>query len=228
MPNYKMYKKSPIALTLRSSLGALLAAFAVACGATPEESQSVDQASIDDPLAAIVAQNLTALATQCQFNTTTGVMTVAVATGETAIISKRVADSAIVQNGWGCNNAATAGTVKKITVTGSAGDETVIVDFTNGVFSTGTASATSGIAVDMGGSTGTDVFAVRGTTGADSWAMGTLGIAVNADAFKDISFVTQPDSYTVSLGDGNDTWTAGGGSGLGVGTTYVGAKPITL
>src|SRR5260221_12305738 len=149
MPNYKMYKKSPIALTLRSSLGALLAAFAVACGATPEESQSVDQASIDDPLAAIVAQNLTALATQCQFNTTTGVMTVAVATGETAIISKRVADSAIVQNGWGCNNAATASTVKKITSTRTPLNRTVICRFTKRVLSTGAASATSGIARGM-------------------------------------------------------------------------------
>src|SRR5260221_3678076 len=139
----------PVSRSTRGNLATLLVAFMAACGPTTEASNALPASSADDPLAAIVEQNLTALATQCQFNATTGVMTVAVATGETAIISKRVADSAIVQNGYGCNNAAAASTVKKITITGSTLNETVIVDFTNGVFATGAASATSGIARGM-------------------------------------------------------------------------------
>jgi Ca2+-binding RTX toxin-like protein len=228
MPKDKMYQSNSLSRTLRSSLSALLAAFAVGCGASPDAPVQSPAETDNDPIAALVNQQLTALASQCTFNTTTGVMTVAVASGETAIISKRATDSNIVQNGFACDHAVTASTLKKIAITGSSGDETVIIDYTNGVFATGTASATSGISVDMGGSAGGDSFGIRGTTTADTFTMGASGIAVNADAFKDVSFVTEPDTYTVSLADGNDTWSAGGGSSLGIGATYAGGKPVVL
>src|SRR5260221_4646157 len=125
----------PVSRSTRGNLATLLVAFMAACGPTTEASNALPASSADDPLAAIVEQNLTALATQCQFNATTGVMTVAVATGETAIISKRAADSAIVQNGYGCNNPATASTVKKITSTRTPLNRTVICRFTKRVLS---------------------------------------------------------------------------------------------
>jgi Ca2+-binding RTX toxin-like protein len=214
---------------LLSSLAALLSAFAVGCGAAPESSSkgATEEANADDPIAALV-EHMTALATPCTFNVTSGLMTVTVAAGETAIISRRATDSVIVQNGVACATAGTAATVKKIAVTGSAGDETIVVDYSNGLFATGTTSATSGIAVDMGGSAGADVFGIRGTVAADTVTFGASGIAVNIDTSKDITLTTEPDSYTVSLADGNDTFTSAGGTTVGVGTVYAGNKPIVV
>jgi Ca2+-binding RTX toxin-like protein len=229
-----MHQSNRIQKTLLSSLSALLTAFAVGCGAAPDASTSTpasnDSVSADDPLGAIIERSMTPLAAPCTFVTTTGVMTVTVATGETAIISKRATDSVIVQNGVACTTSATVATLKQIKITGSAGDETVIIDYTNGIFAAGTTSAASGILVDMGGNTGAskEIFGIRGTNSADALVMGASGIAVNADASKDISFTTEPESYTVSLGDGNDSFSAAGGTALGVGTTYIGAKPVVL
>ncbi|HVU04109.1 MAG TPA: calcium-binding protein [Polyangiaceae bacterium] len=221
--------------SLRSSLGALLAAFAVGCSAAPEtpaptSAEKTAAPDVDDPLAAVV-QKMTPLATPCAFSATTGIMTVTVASGETAIIAKRPTDAVIVQNGVPCATAATSTTLKKIAITGSSGDETVIVDFTSGLFATGTSSATSGITVDMGGSGGSDVFGIRGqnsTGSTDTVTFGSTGVAVNTDAYKDISFTAEPDSYIVSLADGKDVWSAAGGSSMGIGTAYAGGKPLVV
>ena len=78
-------------------------------------------------------------------------MTVTVGAGETAIISRRAADSAILQNGDSCDNLATNSTLKKLVVTGNGARRDVILDFTNGLFGVGTSStATTGITVDLG------------------------------------------------------------------------------
>jgi len=143
-------------------------------------------------------------------------MTVAVAGGETAIISKRASDSAILQNGAACDNAVTSSTLKKIAITGAnASAKTVILDFTNGLFATGTSStASTGITVDLGTSVG-DTLGIRGTTGADNFAYGASGINLNNDAFKDIT-VTNVENHTVYMGDGADTFTASGGGITGL------------
>jgi len=156
---------------LKSSLYALLTSLAVACGAPDEAGDSTSPVAPNDPFEGIEEQ-LTQPTNPCTFNATTGVMTVIVDAGETIILSKRVADANILQNGYGCVTAVNASTLKQIVVTGSPGDETVIVDFSNGVFATGTTSATSGISVNMGGSSGGDSFGVRGTTGADTITLG--------------------------------------------------------
>jgi Ca2+-binding RTX toxin-like protein len=202
---------------LSKSLLLLLAAAAPACsgGAEPAKAPAVGS---DDPFLAI-EQELTPLASQCTFNTSTGVMGVAVATGETAIITRRAVDSAILVNGQQCTNPVTAATVKRINVVGTSGAQTVILDFTNGVFATGTTSTTSGIWVDL--DAGADTFGVRGSTLADTFTFGTNAaaggrkqVAVNADTNGDV-FVTGTGSksYIVAMGDGNDTVSFAGGSG---------------
>jgi Ca2+-binding RTX toxin-like protein len=201
---------------MRTSLrtSTLLTALALVLGACGD---SQDQNSSDsDPFSA-TEQGLTSLATPCAFNTSTGVMTVTVATGETAILSKRASDSAVLQNGAQCDNKATSSTLKKITVNGSTGDETVILDFTNGVFAAGTSSATSGIAVDMKAGTG-DVVGLRGTSGNDSIVFGISGVNLNGDKFKDIT-IAGAESYVVSLGSGDDSFTAGGSTETGAAFT---------
>ena len=65
-------------------------------------------------------QPLTTLTTGCTFTSSTGQMTLVVQSGETAIISKRVVDSAILVNGVQCGTANST-TLKKIGVTEKTG-----------------------------------------------------------------------------------------------------------
>ena len=190
----------------------LLAATIAACASGPERT-SPKGADYDDPLAEL-DQSLTPLATQCTFNTTTGLMTVTIASGETAVIARSAADSAILQNGQACDNPVTATTLKKITVTGSSGDDTLLLDFTNGLFALGTTSAaSSGIAIDLGAGTG-DKLAIKGTSSGDKFNFGAAGILLNTDTNKDISYAGV-ESFVVSLGDGDDTFTSEGGGVAG-------------
>src|SRR6187200_237391 len=76
--------------------------------------------STDDPFQQ-AEENLSPLASTCTFVASSGLMTVNVAAGETAIISRRAADSAILQNGASCDNLATSSTLKKLMVVGAAG-----------------------------------------------------------------------------------------------------------
>ncbi|HVW25396.1 MAG TPA: hypothetical protein VHC69_08495 [Polyangiaceae bacterium] len=231
MPNTK-FKTITKNKTLRASLGTLLLAFAAGCsssagssGTTSEPTAPVSQ----DPVEAILGQKLTAPAQQCHFDGS--IMTVH-ATAETAIISKRATDSNIVQNGFDCDTPVSASKLKTISIVGSSGDETVILDYTNGLFATGT-NGGAGVTVDMGGSSGHDSFGIRGTSTADTITFGADGIAVNTDKFKDISFKTEPDSYAVSLAAGDDKWSASGGAAVGLGASYGGGsmnngKPIAV
>jgi Ca2+-binding RTX toxin-like protein len=231
MPNTMFNKPINKTRTLRASLGTLLLAFAAGCssGAGQAPTPSSQAPVSVDPIEAILGQKLTAPVHQCTFNTTSGIMTVNVA-AETAIISKRATDSNIVQNGFDCDNPVSAAKLKGITITGSAGDETVILDYTNGLFATGTASAVGIASVDMGTSAGHDSFGIRGTSTADTVTFGADGVSVNSDKFKDITFKSggEPDSYAVSLAAGDDKWSAAGGAAVGLGAAYAGGKPIAV
>ena len=203
-----------------------LVVFALAgCSTTTESVKS------DDPFQS-AEEKLTPLATPCTFVAATGLMTVTVAAGETAIISRRAADSAILQNGASCDNLATSATLKKLVVNGSGAAKTAILDFTNGLFATGTSStSTTGIVVDLG-TGGGNTLGIRGTTGADNFAYGVGGINLNNDAFKDIT-VSNVANHTVYLGDGADTFTAAGGAAVGAAfgsalTVYGGAGADTF
>ncbi|HEY6557642.1 MAG TPA: calcium-binding protein [Polyangiaceae bacterium] len=185
----------------------------VALGGCASEAPEKPNSNSDDPFASL-AENLTPLATQCTFVASSGLMTVTIAAGETAIISKRAADSAILQNGAPCDNAVTSGTLKRIEVTATGNNDTLVLDFTNGVFATGTSSAaTTGIDVDMGAGTG-GVFGIRGQNAADTMTFGADAITVNADNYKDV-VVAGAETYTVYLGNGNDTFSAAGSTPTG-------------
>ncbi|AKU98158.1 Alkaline phosphatase [Labilithrix luteola] len=189
-----------------------LAAILAACAGQTGSEKPDSPFNPDEPFAKVEAA-LTPLATACAFNATTGAMTVTIADGETAIISKRAADSAILQNGETCATVATSTTLKKITVTGSSGTNALILDFTNGLFALGTTSAaSSGIAVDLGA--GTDTLGIKGTSGADNFVFGAASILLNTDTNKDIT-VAGVEAYVVSLGDGDDVYSAAGNATAG-------------
>lgn len=205
--------------SIAKTFSLLIAAGLVACAG--EGNPAPSSTDKNDPLAYDEA-NLTPLATPCTFNATTGLMTVTIATGETGIISKRAADSAILQNGVVCDVTATSATLKKIAVTGSAGDDKLILDFTNGLYALGTSStATTGISVDLGD--GNDTLGIKGTSGDDSFVFGATSLLLNADTNKDIT-ATHIEAYSLSLGDGNDTYTGAGNATAGA----VFAGPISV
>jgi Ca2+-binding RTX toxin-like protein len=107
----------------------------------------------------------------------------------------------------------TTTSVKKIVVTGTSGDDEVIIDTAPGSFG-GIFSVQGGISVDMAGGTG-DAFKVRGSSGIDKWSMGTDGTDVffelSGDKNADV-WVVGAESYVVALGEGNDTFTGAGGA----------------
>ncbi|HVW24622.1 MAG TPA: calcium-binding protein [Polyangiaceae bacterium] len=193
----------------------------VGCGQSAEPPRAVSKVRPDDPYA--VAE-FDSLATPCTFDPTSGVMTVTVESGETALIARRSTDSVITQNGDQCGNPARASSLKALHVTADS-STTVILSFAYGLYATGSAtSPQSGIVVDM--SSGGD-FELVGTSGNDTVTLGTRGIGVNADTVADITFPHgEPDSYTFSLGAGADTWTSDGG--YGTGSTYTGGKPLAV
>jgi len=174
----------------------------------------------DDPFLQ-AEENLSPLAAPCTFVASSGLMTVTASGTETAIISRRAADSAILQNGFACDNLATSSTLKKLVINGSAAGTTVILDFTNGLFGVGTSSTTTtGIAVNL---TTSGTLGIRGTAAADKIAYGATGVNLNGDAFKDIT-MTNVSTHVVYLGDGADTFTAAGGTDIGGAF----ATPITV
>jgi len=168
----------------------------------------------DDPFQQ-AEENLSPLTAPCTFVVASGLMTVNVAAGETAIISRRAADSAILQNGASCDNLATSSTLKRLMVVGAnGGSKTVILDFTNGLFGVGTSSvATTGIDVSLGTSMG-DTLGIRGTAAADNIIYGATGVNLNNDTFKDIN-IAGAETHVVYLGDGADTFSASGGTAIG-------------
>ncbi len=209
--------------------------------------QSVDQthgpaatADPNDPIARIEA-NEKPLAAQCVFDKTAGAMTVAVATGETANVTMRSADKAILVNGLGCTSDAgttnytgtqitavgsgTTNVLKLLTITGtSGGTNTAMIDFTNGLFAVGAGTATTGIVIDLKGDAA-DSLVVSGTAGNDVVTVGALGVSVDNPKKLDISFLTGVGKLYFSLGDGNDLFSAGGDTVAGgaSNTAYVAA-----
>jgi len=188
----------------RSTLSLLAACALTACGDEPFELDVTD--GIPEFNGA-----LTALATPCAFVGSSGIATVTLASAEIALISRRAVDSAILANGVACGTA-TATLLKRLNITGAGGDETVILDFQNGLFGAGT-TASAGIVVDLLGGTG-DALKFRGQKTADTLTFGADGINTAADTARDVT-VTGVETFVVASGDGNDIVTGAGGAGTG-------------
>jgi|APLak6261679142_1056127.scaffolds.fasta_scaffold00080_27 Ca2+-binding RTX toxin-like protein len=207
-------------MSLKNKIIAGLAALAlVGCGPTEEPKDYGDISGVEE-----IAQPLAALATAPTF--ASGTLTVVLASGETAIISKHAVSGNILVNDV-ATTGATSTAVKKIDITGHAtGTETLILDFANGTFAPGIASS-AGIVAALGG--GNDILKIRGAGAtADAFVVGgtnqAIDIAFNVDAYKDISVTATAalGGVTFSLGGGADTFTAlTGANGTG-GAAYTG------
>ena len=114
--------------------------------------------------------------------------------------------------------AATTTNTDTVTVTGASGSsETVTIDQAGGAFAPG-ATAESGaaeieIAVNLGDAM--DRVVVLGTAGNDAVAVGTNGVALNADGDVDVTFAPLPATLEVWGGTGKNSITGQGTQGAG-------------
>jgi len=152
-------------------------------------------------------QGLANLSSQCTF--VSGVATLAMVGDEVAMVSK-LTSGALGVNGYPCSTATTAA-LKKLIITGDLDDQTVIIDYLSGVFAPGISGAV-GLDVDLGA--GTDALKFRGTKLADTFVFGATGIAINTDAFKDVSYANV-ESFVVTMSDGADNFSGAGNAVVG-------------
>lgn len=194
-----------------------------------------------DPLARMVEQGMLPLANTVTLTGNT--LAVSVRGGETALISMRPADKAILVNGQitldskGFPAGSSTGTaVKKIVVSedsGHTGAKQILVDYTNGAFATGAAAAsgtcptaasaaTAGVWIDAGSdNTKVNTLGIKGSTAADKITFGANGVNMTANKCADLSWqgaaaaMGGVSTFIVSMGAGNDTWYAGGDTATG-------------
>lgn len=222
---------------LWSAVGVLAIVGVWACGNEPS-GQSGDPTPTnrakpgDFPGIDEVAGNLAQLASACAFATDGGVMTVALASDEYALIARGSLNdggASLTVNGTPCGSA-TPTAVNRINVTGHAtGNETVIIDYLGGTFALGTTKSV-GVNVDLKGGT-SDSLRIRGSSGvdnvllatavADAGTNGVYSIAVGINGvtnpgIKAITF-TGVESVLVSTGPGADVLRTAGQADAGVG-----------
>lgn len=159
-------------------------------------------------------QRLVPLQTPCTF--ASGAMTIVLAPGELGFLERRASDSALLVNGDPCGVApaiAKSTTATSATVSGdSVGGETMVVDYSNGVFLRGSAGA-PGLVINLLGG-GTDVVQVRMSATRDTVKAGANGLDVSGDSVRDVT-LAGVTSLTVTLGDGDDVFNASAGGALG-------------
>lgn len=161
-------------------------------------------------------QGLAPLLTPCLFTPASGAMTIVLASSEFAHVERRLSDSALLVNGVTCDGGGTfakSTTALRATVSGDvSGGETLLLDFTNGPFLKGSATAAA-VSIDLGGG-GTDVLQLRGSPLKDTMRAGALGWDTTGDGLRDLTLVNV-SSVIVTLGDGDDVFSAAGGGNLG-------------
>jgi Ca2+-binding RTX toxin-like protein len=200
--------------------------FGVACATDEYLPEDVDLGDIEG--IEEIEEGLTDLTSRCTFTAATGVLVLALQSGDIAMIGKAT-DGRVVINGFGCSTATSTST-KRIDVTGAGGAETVILDYLGGTFSLGLSTG-AGITVDLGA--GTDALKIRGSKLADTYTFGSTGIAINADNNVDVTH-TAVETFVVTLTDGNDVFSGAGNTATGgaefasVVTVYGGAGNDTI
>lgn len=201
----------------------ITAAFLVGCGGQAQSPGT--QKPIDD-IFGVATENLTALQNTCQYNTTSKLLTISLVANEVAIITREpgadpidLTDDYLLVNGFECNVQVPASTVSKITVTTTGtGNETVVFDFSNGLYATGgSSSTTTGLNVSLGNGTG-DMLGFKFGDGNDAIVYGASGASWGNDNLKDLTY-SGVEVHKVYLGDGNDSY-AGTGSLAGTGAAF--------
>jgi len=160
----------------------------------------------------------------CTFSGTA--LSFALAANQPVIVSLRSSDSAILVNDAACVSAtgvtATTVNAKKLTITGTSGNDTVILDYLNGGFLPGAGTA---VGVELNFAGGSDALKIRGSKSADFYTAGASGLSINNDTVKDIS-VSSTGTLAITISSGPGTDTVSGAGGYGTGAAYAGALVI--
>jgi hypothetical protein len=261
----------------RLTIGATTLLFiASACSNDSDDGDSRDKrAANDDAFEGVAVAGLPLLAAGCTIVTTgtAPVMTVIVKDGESALITLRPSDNMVTVNGhvfMGATDTnapcdiAPSGTISVIADQAVGAvlaphmlGRTVILDYINGLFMTAASATTPPIKIDfstMGDGGGLNQLKIRGSDGADQFAVGagtgvgaaavfafnanakwgvatsqaggTGGGAVALDAFADVTFKLLP-TVMMSTGAGDDRLDAEGlGAIAGVGTAFPNALKL--
>ena len=148
------------------------------------------------------------VAATCVLNTTTKILTYTFGSGELVVLVSQNSGKVLTFNGFT--------NVTKLVMTGTAANETVILDYlgAGGNILPGSATAV-GMAIDLGA--GTNQFKMRGTAAADTWVLGAGGLSTKTATVKDLTFVATGGTvaYTASLGAGADNFSAAGNATVG-------------
>jgi hypothetical protein len=188
--------------------------------------QTPNGASSDDPLESVTQDILAPLSNAPSYSN--GTLTITVAPGELGMVSLQAVTNAVIVNGV-ATTGATQSTVTTISIVesgdgGSAGSDAAsllttefIVDYSNGLFATGTNTVGQGITVNLAG-TEPAIFGIKGTGGNDTITFGATGVNVNGDANEDIIFGANnggAGTFVVSMGAGDDLFSSAGDTSTG-------------
>lgn len=168
------------------------------------------------------------------FNDQTKTLTIQMTAGTPSVILG-VVNGFVSANGHPCvkksgdGGASLAPTaVKKVMVVGTSGSgEQVVVDMLTGGFGSSILSAMGGISVDLGAGSG-DELTVRGSSAAERWTAGQgandVYFDISGDSVADLR-ASNAEVLTVTLGAGNDIFSARGGALL---ATHLVGAPTTM
>lgn len=208
-----------------------LASFALGCNGTDDLTIVGDQP--DDNSLTHVGRLLEPLVTPCQYNASASskAMTIALTPNESVVVKNT---SGFVQvNDADCTTPAPADEIRRITITGSSGNETVTLDFTEGPFAFPTTATTGlGITVDLNIGTADQLNILLGPTD-DNVTLGATGFSISNSAapasnnFKDIT-ARNVEFFSIDLGDGNDTLSGSGSTALGIGGVFTPAGTLQV
>jgi Ca2+-binding RTX toxin-like protein len=147
-------------------------------------------------------------------------MTVSLNPNETATVSTSA--GALTLNNIPCPGGATVANTNTVTINGGTGNETAIVDLSNGPLgpgasaeATGVSELEIGVALQLGSA---DRVTVTGSSAADRLVLGGGGINLNGDDDVDIG-ASGVESYTAAGADGDDVVSAAGGQATGAALT---------
>lgn len=154
----------------------------------------------------------------CAYNSAQKTVTAAIPAGVSATLAVVAGQIHFGVTPTACGEA-TTGNTDTITITGSAGSvEQLTIDQTGGRLAPGAIAESTGtseieLAVNLGDAS--DVIVIRGSTVADTLAVGNKGVALNNDADVDVTLTPLPSSIELVGGGGGDLLTGRGGFGAG-------------
>jgi Ca2+-binding RTX toxin-like protein len=213
--------KSPLFRSLARTLVCALPATLLAACSAEQGASTQHEENTDESAAALGVEVVScSQAASSGYNATSTNLSITMGTVTSLVLG--VVNGYVTVNGYPCVKPTLAGgakltpsMVKKVSITGTSGDDKVVIDTLSGNLG-GMISQAGGITVDLAGETVADTFAIRGSNAADKWTAGedasaNLYFEISGDKFADI-LVKSAETVAISLSAGADTFTGQGGA----------------